>query len=151
MMLGTGTTRNEQLHRELKSWGRNIMQAHIGRLSTGLSIFVLAKLLTHSSAAYSPTLTQASQSRLLCQIEGKIRVMSFFPPVTKPADLDGSISEKLDYPRVVVNGEITKSRKEEQTKESKMWTKRNLKRHHTRPNDTNIFKIRSNKRIYSTK
>ena len=27
MMLGTGTTRNEQLHRELKSWGRNIMKA----------------------------------------------------------------------------------------------------------------------------
>ena len=47
-MLGTGTTRNEQLHRELKSWGTNIRMAHLGRLKTGLAVFALAKLLTHS-------------------------------------------------------------------------------------------------------
>ena len=52
VMLGAGTTRNEQLHRELKSWGRNIMMAHVDRLNNGISLFVMAKLLTHSSASY---------------------------------------------------------------------------------------------------
>ena len=51
VQLGVGTTRNEQLHRELKSWIRNIYQTHEDRLQTGLRIFLFAKLLTHSSAA----------------------------------------------------------------------------------------------------
>ena len=54
--LAIGTTRNEQLHKELKSWGRNIYHSHKGRLQSGFRIFELAKLLSHSSAAYSPTL-----------------------------------------------------------------------------------------------
>ena len=76
--LGIGTTRNEQLHRELKSWMRNIYQIHEDRLLTGLSIFLFCKLLTHSSAAYSPTLTQNSQQRLLYIIAGKLRTSNFF-------------------------------------------------------------------------
>ena len=60
--LAIGTTRYEQLHKELKSWGRNtyiyiyIYQSHKGRLQSGFRIFELAKLLSHSSAAYSPIL-----------------------------------------------------------------------------------------------
>ena len=76
--LGVGTTRNEQLHRELKSWMRNIYQTHEDRLQTGLRVFLFAKLLTHSSAAYSPTLKQCSQQRLLSIIAGKLRPAQFF-------------------------------------------------------------------------
>ena len=79
--LGAGTTRNEQLHRELKSWGRNLYQAHIPRLQNGLRIFELTKLLTHASAAYSPTLCQSSQQRLLKIIASNIRETGFFPPL----------------------------------------------------------------------
>ena len=79
--LGTGTARNEQLHRELKAWCRNIYQTHKGRLLDVFRIFVMAKLLTHSSAAYSPTLTQFGQQKLLSLIAGRIRHNRFFPPV----------------------------------------------------------------------
>ena len=36
--LAIGTTRNEQLHKELKSWGRNIYHSHKGRLLNGSRI-----------------------------------------------------------------------------------------------------------------
>ena len=80
--LGTGTMRNEQLHRELKSWMQNIYQSHRGRLQNGFRIFELAKLLTHSSAAYSPTLVQTSQQRLLFVIAGNLRNIRFFSSPT---------------------------------------------------------------------
>ena len=80
VMLGTGTTRNEQLHRKLKSWETNNRIAHIGRVKTGLAVFALAKLLTHSSANFTPTLTQVTQQRLLSQIAGQMRKVNFFPP-----------------------------------------------------------------------
>ena len=151
MMLGTGTTRNEQLHRELKSWGRNIMKAHIGRINTGLKIFVLTKLLTHSSAAYSPTLTQVSQSRLLSQIAGKFREISFFPPTNQSGAYDRSISNNLDHARVVQNDEITGKRQRDLIKNSEMWTKRKLMRRPIRSNNTNVFKrARTKTRIHST-
>ena len=78
--LGVGTTRNEQLHRELKSWMRNIYQCHLDRLQTGFRLFVFTKLLTHSSAAYSPTLQQKSQQQLISIIAGKLLSIPFFSP-----------------------------------------------------------------------
>ena len=75
--LGTGTTRNEQLHRELKSWMRNIISSHRQRLESRLRVFLLSKLLTQSSACYHPTLTQASQSRILSTISGTLRQIPF--------------------------------------------------------------------------
>ena len=57
--LATGTTRNEQLHRELKSWMRNIISSHRQRLESGLRVFLLSKLLTHSSACYH-TITESN-------------------------------------------------------------------------------------------
>ena len=78
--LGTGTARNEQLHRELKAWCRNIYQTHKGRLQDVFRIFEMAKLLTHSSAAYSPTLTQFGQQKLLSLIARPIRHNRFFTP-----------------------------------------------------------------------
>ena len=71
--LAVGTTRNEQLHRELKCWSQNIYQSHRGRLQNGLRIFELAKLLTHSSAAYSPTLVQTT----VFMMAGKLRKSGF--------------------------------------------------------------------------
>jgi len=68
--LGTGAIRNEQVHRELKFWMSNVYQSHRGRLQIGFRIFELAKLLTYSSAAYSPTLTQISHQRLLSILAG---------------------------------------------------------------------------------
>ena len=76
--LGTGTARNEQLHRELKAWCRNIYQTHKGRLQDVFRIFEMAKLLIHSSAAYSPTLTQFGQQKLLSLIARPIRHNRFF-------------------------------------------------------------------------
>ena len=152
MMLGTGTARNEQLHRELKSWGRNIIKAHFGRINTGLKTFVLAKLLTHSSAAYSPTLTQVSQSRLLSQIAGKIRKMSFFPPSNEPAAFDKSIFDHLDHPRVVQNDEVTRKRQRDLIKDREMWTKGKVVRRPIRSNNTNVFRrARTKTRMHSTK
>ena len=84
--LGTGTTRNEQLHRELKSWMRNIISSHRQRLESGLRVFLLSKLLTHSSACYHPTLTQTSQSRILSTIAGTLCQIPFFPkPLSSPS------------------------------------------------------------------
>ena len=76
--LGTGTARNEQLHKELKGWMRNIFQIHSDRLQRGFRIFELSKLLTHSSAAYSPTTTQTSQQKLLFLLASKLRKAGIF-------------------------------------------------------------------------
>ena len=141
VMLGAGTTRNEQLHRELKSWGSNIRIAHIGRLTTGLSIFVLAKLLTHSSANFSPTLTQTSQSRLLSQIAGKIRVMNFFPPPSDYTAREGSVlSSNLHSQHAILSVEATTKRKHDRSKDHDMWVKRQKMKKSTRSNDNNVFK-----------
>ena len=79
VQLDFATIRNEQLHRELKSWMGNIHQTHKDRLLIGLRIFSFAKLLTHTSATYSPTLIQQTQQRLLFTIAGKLRSSKFFP------------------------------------------------------------------------
>ena len=142
-MLGAGTTRNEQLHRELKSWGRNIMMAHVDRIHNGISLFVMAKLLTHSSASYSPTLTQASQRRLLCRLAGQIRVMNFFPTPSETIDLsDTRRSGILRKPRVRQSTEASAMRREKRKTENNQWKKRNHVIRSKRLNETNIFKRR---------
>ena len=69
--LSVGTTRNEQLDYEFKTWMRNVRMLHITRLY--IRVFVFCKLVTHSSACYSPTLTQTTQSRLIHLIASEIR------------------------------------------------------------------------------
>ena len=82
------------------------MMAHVDRMNNGNSLFLMAKLLTHSSASYSPTLTQTSQRRLLCRIAGQIRVMNFFPAPSEIGDLsDKRRSGNLRKPRVMPNTE----------------------------------------------
>ena len=73
LRLAVGTTRNEQLHYEFKTWMRNIRMSHITRLYTCIRVFVFCKLVTHSSACYSPTLIQTTQSRLIHLIASEIR------------------------------------------------------------------------------
>ena len=141
--LGTGTTRNEQLHRELKSWMRNIILSHRGRFENGIRIFLLFKLLTHSSAAYYPTLTQSTQSRLLSIIAGKIRHAGFFSPPNNPLiPWDSSIPTRKDIHRssVFINDHNTAMRTDKRRQESIMWKKRKIKPHLHFPNNTNIFK-----------
>ena len=111
----------------------------------------MAKLLTHSSAAYSPTLTQVSQSRLLSQIAGKFREISFFPTSNQPGAVHRSISNHLDHPRVDQKEEITRKRKRDQIKEKEMWTKRKVMRRPIRSNNTNVPRRATTKtRIHST-
>ena len=147
-MLGTGTTRNEQLHRELKSWGTNIRMAHLGRLKTGLAVFGLAKLLTHSSANFSPTLTQVTQQRLLSQIAGQMRKIKFFPPPLNDFTHKKSLRcHTLHTPQVPVCNDRTAKRKDQRRKNDEMWVKAEIKSKTTHPNETNVFKRRRVKHV----
>ena len=124
-LLGVGTTRNEQLHREIKSWMRNIYTAHKDRLQCGLRIFLLAKLLTHSSACYSPTLTQTSQSRLLSILAGNLRKCGFFT-LKKETLRNYSLPQTINrnnlhnsYAKAEIN--ITCARREKRKLRKIMW------------------------------
>jgi len=124
--LGTGTTRNEQLHREIKSWMRNIISSHRQRLESGLRVFLLSKLLSHSSAFYHPTLTQASQSQILSTISGTLRQIPFFPiPVLSPFFTQSLIQGRNDLAKPVVpenaNAELERTTKRKL--EKIMWQK----------------------------
>ena len=143
--LGVGTTRNEQLHRELKSWMRNIYQIHEDRLQIGLRVFLFSKLLTHSSAAYTPTLTQFSQQKLLYIIAGKLRYNNFLPvpsditPHTSPIDLS-----RNQLQRAFVNEDASFSmiRHIERERCNRNWKKTVKKNRISHDNNTNIFKRR---------
>ena len=142
-LLGTGTTRNEQLHRELDSWGRNIMMAHVDRVRNGIAVFVMAKLLTHSSASWSPTLTQISQRRLLVRIAGHIRVSNFFPFTSQGLQSTSTRGKgDLQTPRVRYNVQSAAVREKKRQTEKKQWEKDSTRRHPNRVNNTNIFKLR---------
>ena len=124
--LGTGTTRNEQLHRELKSWMRNIIMCHEQRFQNGLYIFLLAKLLTHSSAAYYPSLSQTTQSRLMTTIAVNIRLVGFFQqPNNQIALRDSTAQTRSALHRHYVPNNVcnTTSRKAKRKRENVMWKK----------------------------
>ena len=122
--LGTGTTRNEQLHRELKSWSRNLYQSHKGRLQNGFRIFELAKLLTHASAAYSATLTQTRQSKLLSLIAGRMRKVRFFPSIIPVLpSLLPSTRDSLQKSYLETNISVILKRKKQRQENSKNWGK----------------------------
>ena len=142
--LAIGTTRNEQLHRELKSWSRNIYQCHRGRLQTAFRIFELAKLLTHSSAAYSPTLIQTSQRRLLSLIAGKLRDEGFFP--APPLYQRGSsvqpclARDSLQTVLVATDNSSALSRKCKSQANKLNWQKQKKPKRCKEGSTTNIFK-----------
>ena len=122
--LGTGTTRNEQLHRELKSWMRNIISSHRQRLKSGLRVFRLSKLLAHSSACYHTTLTQASQSRILSTISGTLCQIPFFPkPQLSPSVTPSLFQVRNDLAKPVFpqNTDAKLGRKAKRKLEKIMW------------------------------
>ena len=141
--LGTGTARNEQLHRELKSWMRNIIISHKDRFLNGLSIFILSKLLTHSAASYYPTLIQTSQSRLLSIIAGKIRQFGFFPQsisnTTNTSSLKSTRNDLQTY-SVSNNTDAVINRATKRKLQSDMWKKKQKKPRVSCENKTNIFR-----------
>ena len=142
--LGTGTTRNEQLHRELKSWTRNIYQSHRRRLLNGFRIFVMVKLLTHSSAAYSPTLTQTRQRRLLSLIASKISQGRFYSPKCALLSVAGDQKSLEDAKLQTVHRHIDTScalarKKKRQTNKSN-WAKRKMPSKSAKISLTDIFK-----------
>ena len=144
--LGTGTTRNEQLHMEMKAWGRNIYQVHLGPLQCRLRIFELGKLMTHSSAAYTPTLIQTRQRRLLCSIAGRLRKDPFFPscmtriegfsPTIHCRREDLQIAEKKENPATAT------LRKQERSENLAKWKKVKRKVSTGKENTTDVFKRR---------
>ena len=142
--LGTGTTRNEQLHREVKSWSRNIYQSHKYRLRNTFRIFELTKLLTHSSAAYSPTLIQTRQQKLLAHIAGHIRKVSFFPPVLSnpPASLFSLPLQRSSLKICRIKNNITNSlaRKNKREDNKRNWGKKKKASRKGKANSTDLFK-----------
>ena len=139
--LGTGTTRNEQLHREIKSWFRNIVQSHEGRLQTAIRIFSFAKILTHSSASYSPTLSQCTQSRLLYNIAGKLRRDGFFPKGILSTDTSLRINrEGLHSSVLPVNLSSVHARSYQNNMQKAMWAKRKKKPRNEHKSNTDIFR-----------
>ena len=142
--LGTGTTRNEQLHRELKSWSRNIYQSHEYRLRNTFRIFELTKLLTHSSAAYFPTLMQTRQQKLIAHIAGHIRNVSFFPPVlaNPPASLLSLPLHRRSLKMCHTKNNITISleRKKKRQNNKRNWRKKKKASRRGKASSTDIFK-----------
>ena len=136
--LGTGTTRNEQLHRELKSWSRNIYQCHRSRLQNGFRIFELAKLLTHASAAYSPTLTQFRQRKLLSLICGRLRPERFFPDVV-PVQKGVSTTPSLHTALLKTSTTAVLLRKKVRQENIETWEKSGSKLRKGKPSGTDIF------------
>ena len=141
--LGTGTTRNEQLHREIKSWMRNIISSHRQRIENGFRVFLLSKLLSHSSACSHPTLTQASQSQILSIISGTLRQIPFFPiPVLSPSFTPSLIQGRNDLAKPIIP-ENTNAKLERKTKrklEKIMWQKEEKPSRFKQHSKTNVFR-----------
>ena len=64
-LLPSGTSANESLHREINSWFRNNTSMHQATLMLKLRINHVAKLMTHNSVLYLPTLRQMRQGTVL--------------------------------------------------------------------------------------
>ena len=144
--LGVGTTRNEQLHRELKCWMRNIYQSHEDRLQLGLRIFIFTKLLTHSSAAYSPTLRQIRQHRLLSVLAGKLRTAHFFiQPEENISQGTSPLAEGralIRLPNTSVDERTSSVRQSSRENRSDNWKKMTRTNREPRFSTTDVFKRR---------
>ena len=141
--LGVGTTRNEQLHRELKGWMRNIILSHEQRIQTGFRIFVFAKMITHSSASYFSTLVQLSQSRLLHSIASKLRVVRFFPTPGHPAiSIVPTPSSRMiiNKPSILKDTDLTISRLSKRKRQLSKWKTRDASTRTRRHSSTDVFR-----------
>ena len=117
------------------------MQSHEGRLQTAFRIFNFAKMLTHSSAAYSPTLTQSTQSRLLYCIAGKLRRDGFFKKNSQIINISLPLNRKGLHSSVVpINLSSVESRLHQNNMQKVKWGKRKIKHSDNRISYTNVFK-----------
>ena len=138
--LAVGTTRNEQLHREFNVWMRNIRRSHTTRLLICIQIFVFLKLITHSSAAYYPTLVQTTQARLIHLIAGDIQHNGFFPPPIHSIQIDNLYClGDVHKPYVVLEPAVGKKRLVKRKLQKHMWSIDNHDSRVKRTNTTNIF------------
>ena len=151
--LGVGTTRNEQLHCEFNIWMRNIRMSHRTRLLTCIRVFVFLKLIAHSSAAYSPTLTQNSQSRLVHSIAGKIRHNGFFPSPVHSAQIDNiNCLGDINKPKVFLNPDVANKRSAKRRVQKHLWSIEKKKPRVAHSSNTNIFKrSRAGTRLHTRK
>ena len=139
--LGVGTTRNEQLHHELTTWMRNIRMSHLTRFYICIRIFLFLKLVTHSSASYSPTLIQTSQARLIHTIAGDIRHNALFPVPLRTAPFNtNNQSGNINTPHVLLAPNVAKKRSSKRKLQSIMWSKNNIVARDKQLHKTNIFR-----------
>ena len=126
--------------------GEKYYQTHIGRLRCSFRIFEMAKLMTHSSAAYSPTLTQTRQRRLLCGIAGRLKKHMFFPMGTTP--LQGTtllaVPHRKDLHTAVLREPLVAKmlRKKKNQDNRVMWEKEKREGSSRGENTTDVFKRR---------
>ena len=66
-LLPSGSSGNEAFHSELNRWCRNQGEWYLATAELQLSINVIAKLLAHNTALYSPTLVQVPHARVLAR------------------------------------------------------------------------------------
>ena len=67
VFLPTGTTSNEALHAEVRSWFRETQKMHQSTLQLKLRILHLSKLIAHNLAMYRPTLRQVTSNMVLAR------------------------------------------------------------------------------------
>ena len=70
-LLASGTTSNEALHAEMRSWFRQIQSMHQSSLRLKCSAFRLRKLLEHNTALYRPTARQMTPGHVLARRLGQ--------------------------------------------------------------------------------
>ena len=70
-LLGSGTSSNETLHREINNWCSNQPEVHRTTLEMQLHVNSFSKLMTHNTALYSPGLRQMSQQEVLSALSAK--------------------------------------------------------------------------------
>lgn len=71
LLLPSGTTSNEALHAEINNWFRQIQAIHRSTLRLKLQVVVHAKLLSHTTALYSPTARQMPAAHVLARRLGQ--------------------------------------------------------------------------------
>ena len=141
LRLAVGTTRNEQLHCEFKTWMRNIRMSHITRLSICIQIFVFTKLVAHSSACYSPILIQTTQSRLIHLIANEIRHIGLFqPPISNSPSHKINGFAVMNKPHVILSPCVEEKRSKKRILEKIMWSKKKKVTRVKHLQNTNIFK-----------
>ena len=70
-LLSSGTTSNEALHAEMRSWFRQIQSMHQSSLLLKCSVFRLRKLLEHNTALHRPTARQMTPGHVLARRLGQ--------------------------------------------------------------------------------